>query len=180
MGASKNTFTEIREETMAEQSFIPSVSSRIADHVVPIELSKASAEGNAEQIAELVKSGEANALDVSTKLAWIISTCEQARKLIQSDAVDEIEKHNGKTTVNGAEVIKKETGAKYDYSVCADSEWERCSVEEKSAAEKRKEREKFLKTLTKPLTIANEETGEMETLNPPIKSSQTNIQISFQ
>lgn len=174
MVGSKEVFMEQRESDM-EQSHVTD----LTKFVKPTHLTKAASEGSAEMIAALVRDGDANPLDVSTKLQWMISVLENARKLIQDDCVREIEKHNGKASINGAEVIKKETGTKYDYSGCGDLEWDRHDSAMKGEAELKKEREAFLKTLTKPLTIADEVTGEIITLNPPIKSSTTNIQVTF-
>lgn len=175
---SKDLFMEQRELDSLAPKQSP-VNDEIARRVIPVHLTKASSEGNAEMIAGLVKSGNYDALDVATKLKWMIATLEQASKLIQEDAVDAIEKHSGKATINGAEVIKKETGTKYDYSACGDSDWNTYATAARIADEKKKDREKFLKNLTKPITVADEETGEMITLNPPIKSSTTNIQVTF-
>ena len=175
---SKDLFMEQRESEFSPQKESP-VNDAIARRVIPTHLTKAASEGNAEMIADLVKSGNYNALDVATKMKWMIATLEQAGKLIQEDCVDEIEKHSGKATINGAEVIKKETGTKYDYEACGDAKWSNYAHIISSATESRKEREAFLKALKTPLTVADEETGEIVTLNPPIKSSTTNIAITF-
>lgn len=145
----------------------------------PTHLTKAAAEGSAEQIADIVKEGHANALDVSTKIAWMVGVLETARKMIQDDAVREIEKHNDKATINGAEVVKAETGTRYDYSGCGDPEWKALESLATSTAEARKAREKFLRSMTKPENIVTDD-GEAVTVNPPQRTSQTNIKISFQ
>lgn len=179
MGKSNEMSLDLREaESFATTKESP-VNDEISRRVIPIHLTKSASEGNAEMIADLVRSGNYNALDVATKIKWMIATLEQAGKLIQEDAVIEIEKHSGKTTVNGAEVIKKEVGTKYDYSGCNDSSWNALSKLESQAKEKKSEREKFLKTLPSSMTVADEETGEMITLNPPIKSSTTSIAVTF-
>lgn len=174
---------EILEQQAEAEMFTPSnespVNDAIARRVIPIHLTKASSEGNAEVIADLVKSGHYNALEVATRIKWMIATLEQANKLIQPDCVDEIEKHNGKATINGAEVIKKEVGTKYDYSNCNDANWNALNELMVRTKERMSEREKFLKTITKPLTIADDETGEMIQLLSPIKTSSTSIQVSF-
>lgn len=176
---SKNLFHEERESEIFKPTNESPINNEIARRVIPIHLTKGSMEGNAETIADLVKSGNYNALDVATKLQWMIATLEQARKMIQQDCVSEIEKHNGKATINGAEVIKKETGVKYLFDGCDDAKWKHYDNAEEVASEFKKEREKFLKTLTAPLTVVDEQTGEVSTINPPLRSSTTNIQVSF-
>lgn len=179
MGKSKSDFMDNRESESHEDVPAYSLANELTQLVKPLQLTKAASEGMAEIIAGIVKDGNASALDVSTRLQWMASVIEQARKLIQEDAVREIELHSGKATINGAEVIKKETGVKYDYSKCGHVEWEMYDAKESNAKESKKEIEKMLKTISKPITIAVEETGEMVTVNPPIKSSSTNIQITF-
>lgn len=176
MSKSNTQFMDQREAESMPQS---PINDAIARRVIPVHLTKAASEGNAEVIADLVKSGNYNALDVATKIKWMIATLEQAGKLIAPDCVDEIEKNNGKATVNGAEVIKKEVGTKYFYDACNDSTWNELNQIETDAKEKKSERETFLKTLKIPLTIADDETGEMMTLNPPRKISSTSIAVTF-
>jgi hypothetical protein len=179
MGKSSELHLDIRESESHEPVSSYSLANQLTDLVKPLQLTKAASEGMAEMIATIVKEGNANPLDVSTRLQWMATVIEQARKLIQEDCISEIEKHSGKAVINGAEVVKKETGVKYDFENCGDTEWEIYDSKEASAKASKKEREKFLKALTKPITIANEETGEMQTVNPPIKSSTTNIQVTL-
>jgi hypothetical protein len=41
-----------------------------------------------------------------------------------------------------------------------------------------KERETFLKAIHKPMPIVNDETGEVFTVNPPIKTSTTSLVLT--
>lgn len=176
---SKELFHDQRESQIDSPQTKATLSNELSTYLKPVMLTKDAAEGCAELIASLVKDGHENALDVSTRLQWMASTIEQARKLIQPDCIDEIERYAGKATINGAEVIKKETGVKYNYDSCNDHSWQALNDLELQAKEKRYEREKFLKSLTSPLTVADPETGEMNTINPPVKLSTTNIQVTF-
>lgn len=175
---SKQAFMDLREQEVSESNTNP-VNDPITRRIIPVHLTKAASEGSAETIADLVKSGNYNALDVATKIKWMIATLDQSLKLIQPDCVDEIEKHNGKTTVNGAEVIKKEVGTKYSYEGCNDPRWNAMNQVMVSAKEKMAEREKFLKNLAAPLSVNDEGTGEVYYLNPPNKSSTTSIAVTF-
>jgi hypothetical protein len=127
----------------------------------------------------MVKDGHVNALDIATRLNWMAQVIEQAKDLIREDCIIEIEKHGGKAVINGVEVIRKETGTKYNYKSCGDGVWQRAYDDEIIAANQRKEREKLLKAITSRIEVTDEITGEICSLLPPIKSSTTNIQITI-
>lgn len=154
----------------------------LMQYMQPLELSKSKAEENAYLFSELVKEGHLNALDLSTKLQYIVDVCSEARKMIREDAVQEMGKYDKKetVTVNGTKVEVAETGISYDYSMCGDPQWARLTLDEGLLVKQRKEREKFLRTLTKPMGVCDEYTdGETIVINPPIKTSTTNVKITF-
>lgn len=72
----------------------------------------------------------------------------------------------------GVKLESKMTGVKYDYSGCDDADWIKLSYKTDVAKIRQKEREEFLKSLKAPLTLVNEDTGEVTTINPPIKSGK--------
>lgn len=159
------------------------VNEAIISEIKPLHLSKASAEGHAEVLAELVKSGDVKALDMATRLRYIMNVCEQTIKQIQPECVAEAEGYNKiqKIIVNNAKVEAAETGVKYDYESTGDPVWKEASTQEKLYADERKKREEFLKTVTKPMGIADESTGgEMVTINPPRKTSNRSVKITFE
>lgn len=181
MTSSKDIYTEMREAELSQEQPIPSsISNEITRYIKPLHLSKAEAMDSAHAIAELVREGDANPLDVASRLRWMQDVIEQARELIRQDCVTEVGRHSGKAIINGAEIEKMETGHKYDYANCGDPVWCNYDAAEKNAKEAKKEREKFLKTIKAPMTVADELTGgEMVTLNPPIHTSTSNIKITF-
>lgn len=151
-------------------------------YIQPLQLSKSKAEENSYSIYEMVVGGEASALDLSTKLQYISDVCLEARKLIRQHAVQEMDMYDKKeeVSINGAKVEVGETGVKYDYSTCNDKEWADLMNGEEIIANRRKDREKFLRSIKKPMGIANEATeGETMMVNPPVKSSTTNVKITF-
>lgn len=79
----------------------------------------------------------------------------------------------------GCDIVEKETGVSYDYSACNDPEWNSLNAAIEMAKEELKEREKFLKGISKPLPSFNEETGETFTINPPIKSGKLGKAITI-
>jgi len=151
----------------------------ITSLIEPVTLSKESARAASEKIADMIFNGDANPLNLSSRIAWMISVLENAKELIRDEAVRELEKHGGTVTMNNAEITKVEAGVKYKYDSCGDYEWEANDSLIHSATEARKKREAFLRSLQKPMTHVNEDTGEIETINPPVRTSTTTVKITF-
>jgi hypothetical protein len=70
-----------------------------------------------------------------------------------------------------------ERGVSYDFKSCNHRLWNDCDTILKSTREQQKEIENTLKSLTKPLTVVDEDSGEVVTVNPPIKKSTTTIEV---
>jgi hypothetical protein len=77
----------------------------------------------------------------------------------------------------GFTYMKKEAGAKYDFSNCNHPKWIELSQKENEIKEQKKEIETTLKTIKAPMTIVDNETGDIISVNPPIKSSKTIIEV---
>lgn len=105
---------------------------------------------------------------------------ESAEDKIKEQVIDELHKR-GKEGFDmyGAKVTLKELGVKYDFNNCLDAEWHNLDESIKRLTELRKERENFLKSLTKRTTIVDESTGEVVQINPPIRTSTTSYTITF-
>lgn len=67
----------------------------------------------------------------------------------------------------------------YDYSGCNDFELELLEINAKSATEALKARQKFLQGLTKPMTIVDENTGDIVTVNPAIKLQSEGYKVTL-
>lgn len=67
----------------------------------------------------------------------------------------------------------------WDYSKTNDAEIEVLEQKAKGAANNLKDRQKFLQTLTKPIEVLNNETGEVETIYPAAFSESTFIKTTF-
>jgi len=74
-------------------------------------------------------------------------------------------------------IERSEVGTSYNYEVCGDHDWEKFSVAEKTAAENRKWREKFLRDLREPLNMYDPDSGETWTIKPPIKRSSSGLKV---
>lgn len=142
--------------------------------------SKQQVEVFSSQIKESLVSGDVEPLELAVYFKSIEKTIESVKETLSDMALQEAEKYGkGKFEFKGAEIQVKELGTKYDYSQTGDVEWERLTSEKQAIESRIKERETLLKSLTGSLTVVNEDTGEMETIYPPIKKSTTGISISL-
>lgn len=127
-------------------------------------------------------SGEYNPLEVLKQLRMAQKALEILNKdeELEEAAQKEHSKHGVKTLeLPGASVTIKEVGVKYDYEACNDRIWRLHKEDESMSAYNRKEREKFLQSIKDPITILNEETGQVETLNPAPKTSSTKLSVTL-
>jgi hypothetical protein len=133
-------------------------------------------------VKDEILSGEYNPLDVIVQLR----AAQKALEVLNADeeinvcVSKEYAKHGQKTLKwNGADIVEKETGTRYDYSGCGDVKLDALKQAETAATEARKDREAFLKSLKQPVTLVDEATGAVETVNPPAKTSKTSICVTL-
>lgn len=79
----------------------------------------------------------------------------------------------------GNKITKAEHGAKYDYSNCGDPVYEKLLGESTLANDRLKGREIFLKSLKEPLTVVDEDSGEVSKINPPTKKSTSGLNVTI-
>lgn len=135
-----------------------------------------------EQVRNEALNGNYNVLEVLIQLRAAQTAIEILNKdeEILEAATKEYDKHGEKTLdYNGVKITQKEVGVKYTYEDCKDTVWEFYASAEKNASDKKKDREKFLKTIQEPLTVVNEQTGEAETILPVSKTSKTTLSITL-
>jgi len=77
----------------------------------------------------------------------------------------------------GFKFTPKESGVGYDFSKCNHPQWIELDNKEKAIKEGKKEIETTLKSITKPLTIVDEDTGDIVEVMPPTKYSKTIIEV---
>lgn len=131
-------------------------------------------------IIKAVDDGDVNPLEARIRLKAIEEVVSTASSSIAKYVRDEAEKHGTKSfDYMGAKVELAETGVNYNYDVCGDPEWDELQTSLKQLKADIKAREEFLKSLKKPITVANEETGEIITINPPVKTSTSGVKISI-
>lgn len=130
------------------------------------------------QLIEGVQEGNINPLELLVMLRALEGVSETVRDAIKDNIQTAADKYSEKSfDVFGARVEKSEVGVKYNYEVCQDQVWERHSVDERTAAELRKQREVFLRSLTEPMTIVDKDSGEISEIRPPLKRSQSGVKI---
>jgi hypothetical protein len=131
-------------------------------------------------ILKAVDDGAVNPLEARIRLKAIEEVVKTASSSIARYVRDEAEKHGTRSfEYMGAKVELAETGVDYNYDVCGDPEWEALQSNMKQLKADIKAREEFLKSLKKPLTVANDETGEIITINPPVKTSTSGVKITI-
>lgn len=125
-----------------------------------------------------VKNGEANALEVLVMLRALEALSETIRDSIKENILTAADKYSEKTfEVFGARIEKGDVGVKYLYETSGDWQWESFKTQEQTAANLRKDREAFLRSLKEPITIVDEESGEVSTIKPPLKRSTSGLKV---
>ena len=134
-----------------------------------------------DKIVSEVEIGAVNALELYIKMKAIESCFEQIQGKIRESIMNEVDVYTEKEfELFGAKVSKAETGTKYDYSVSNDTYYNDLAANKKRIDTEMKEREKLIKAAPATgLEIVNPDTGEVEKIFPPIKSSSTFIKVSL-
>lgn len=133
-----------------------------------------------DQIIESVQNGEANPLEVLVMLKAFEKVSERVLKEIKENVLREAGKYPGNSfEFNGNKIEKAELGTKYSYDTCNDPAYKRLSAQANEIITKVKEREAFLKVLNGPQTIVDDETGEVVTISPALKTSQYGVKVSI-
>ncbi len=126
-----------------------------------------------------VKEGEVSALKIEVQLRAFEKVVERIREGIRENVLNEAANYEAKFELFGNSLEKAEFATRYDYTVSNDPEWNQLDAIFKTADANRKEREKFLRSLTKPMDVLDRETGELVTIRPPLKSSVSGIKVNF-
>ena len=142
-----------------------------------LELTKQRLEIIVERISNSVDAGLIDPLHLVAKLDFLSKAAAAAKKSILEDAILELDKHGKEATIYSATMKTTEAGVKYDFS--NSDIWNDQQAVVEAALISRKAIEAQLKTIKTSVEQANTETGVVEMLNPPIKSSTTTIKITY-
>lgn len=133
-----------------------------------------------DQIIEGIRSGDVSPLKALVWCKTMEEIIERVRKETKDNQLTASEKYPGKTfEFAGATLTKAEHGTKYNYAACGDTVWERLNVDTEAAKVKQSERETFLKSLKGPEVVVDQLTGEMVTINPPVKTSVSGLTVKI-
>lgn len=131
-------------------------------------------------VIQAVQGGEINPLTVLVQLRAMAKASERILKEIDANIMAEADKYSEKAfDFMGNTITKAEHGTKYDYSNCGDPIYNRLLRVATEASEQLKERETFLKAITKPFSFLDESTGEVFLISPPVKKSKSGLNVSI-
>ena len=133
------------------------------------------------ELIQLIEEGHLNAVDMALKVKFMEDLIIAMKERLRENVLAELGKYS-----KGEDIVKynanfqvKEAGTKYDFTNCNDPLWDDLNEQINLLQSERKERERFLKTLRKPIEMIDQETGEIITIQQPIKSSTTTYQITW-
>lgn len=128
-------------------------------------------------LIQSVQAGEENPIAILIQVRAMEKAFKIITEKIQRNLLTEADKHPENKFEYAGNFIEKSEFVRYDYAVSGDKEWELFSVAEQTAANARKEREGFLRTLKKEMDILDKETGEIITIRPPLRKSVSGLKV---
>lgn len=127
-----------------------------------------------------VQNGEVSGIDALIYVKKAAELFGEAEKNIRPIAESQYHLAKGeKQNLHNVEIVEAETGVKYDYAACQDLEWIELNTKSEAIKEALKERESFLKNVTKSMELVNTETGETYTVYPPIRSGKLGLKLTI-
>lgn len=135
----------------------------------------------ADQLAQAVLDGHIDPKEAAVALDAMGKVIKAAIDKIDDLVLTELGKyHKGERILVGRiELQPKEAAPKYDYAGTGDLVWQSLAAKKAEAEKALKERETFLKALSSPVTVVDEETGEVTRITPPGKSSTSTYAIIY-
>lgn len=131
-----------------------------------------------DQLISSVKQGEVNPLEVLIQLRAFEKVTKRVLEEIKDELLTASAKYpETRIELYGSVIEKAELGTKYDYSVCNDPIFEKLEAGLTAANEMLKARQEFLKALKEPITIVDEESGEVVRILPPSKKSTSGLKV---
>lgn len=171
MGKSSELFMQVREEADLQagitfEHLLDSKKSNISNAVKAI--TKEVSEGNYDSLKGLI-------LAIKGK-SFFTDLEKELRPIAEDNYLNKLEK--GYST-HDTSVEQAPTKTEYDYSVCQDPEWNNISAVNEANSKLQKNRETFLKAITKPMEMVDTYTGETYTLYPPNKLQKQGLKIEI-
>jgi hypothetical protein len=127
-----------------------------------------------------VKEGRENALRIEALAKKTITTMQDILSRIKTNSVNEAAKYGERPFMYAnCEMHYCPTFTKYEYQHCNDRQWDELQAEAKAIDEKIKARETFLKAITARTMLLDEPTGELLTINPPLKKQTMGVKVTI-
>lgn len=135
-----------------------------------------------EQIIQSIHEGLFDPREVQLHVKYAQDFCSMIldNKEYKEALINESQKHGKEHTFRGATFAVKESGVKWDFSVCNDPVLQALTEKEKIIKEKIKQREEYLKSIPDAgKKIMKASTGEVVELNKPVKRSTTTVAVTL-
>lgn len=131
---------------------------------------KAGVESFSRQLITSVENGEVNPLELKALCKFMEAVFEKVDKETKENQLREAGKYSDKKfNAYGFEIAKEDVGVKYDYASCGDPIYKQRLEILEEAKKQLDERIAFLKTIKEPITLVDDESGEVATIHAPIK-----------
>lgn len=132
------------------------------------------------KLIEELNDGEIEPLKFKVFVKCLETVLANIKPTLDELALDEAEKYGQKSFgLLGAKIELREVGTRYNYSQCGYPEWERAEQKFKEISDRKKQIESLLQAVKKPMSMNDEETGEVVTVYPPVKSSTSSVVITL-
>jgi hypothetical protein len=134
------------------------------------------------EIFDEVLNGRINPLELHLRLKSAEEVIKQLTGLEPYKAIllDEAQKHGKSFQYHTAKVDIRETGVKYDYTLCGNDTLAQLYIDAANIEMKIKNLESYHKSLPpEGIQALNPSTGELETHYPPSKSSTTSVAVTL-
>lgn len=141
--------------------------------------------GNAENIGRAIaadcKNGFSNTMETVVRLRAVMLAAETALADLETEILAEVAKYpKGGASILSAKIEPMEGGVKYDYASSGDAKYIAAKATADQLSKELKDREKFLKGLTKPIDEVDMDSGEVCHITPPIKTSKTTYKVTLE
>lgn len=132
------------------------------------------------QLVTAVQEGQVNPLQLKALFKVMEKVSEKVDEAIRENLLNEAGKYSEKKfSAFGFKIEKAEVGTTYDYSACGDPIYNQRAQILEQAKKQLDERAAFLKALSAPLTLVDDESGEVATVRPPVKKSVEGLKFSL-
>ena len=127
-----------------------------------------------------VQDGNVSAIDALVYVKKALELFGEAEKNLRPLAESQYHLAKGeKQLVHSVEITEAETGVRYDYAACGDVIWNQLNMKLQILENQKKERESYLKTVTKCSIAGDIDTGETWEVSPPIRSGKLGLKLSI-